>query len=276
MTWPTTKAAGVTFAFIKSSEGSAWVDPRFAENAAGAAAAGILWGPYHYYNNKLDPVAQARHFVATVGRASAPPTLRFALDFEDKTTPPDPAKMERFAVEVEKLTGARPIVYTAAWWWNRARLGRAQPWAARLPLWLADYSPEHIDLPNTGEWQRANVLQFTSSGTGSTYGAESARIDLDTYDGTRDALIAELGYTPPTGIDLARLQREARDNHVIRIFAGSALLQAIHAAGLVPVSNEWEFSPDHQAQVGESFDGTRAAVFVWSRKTNQVTPYPRG
>lgn len=271
--WTKTKATGVVFAWIKASEGSAWVDPQFKVNAPSAGAQGILWGAYHYFRNDVDPVSQARHFVATVATAGTPPTLTYALDFEDTTGRVDTRAMEVFAAEVERLTGARPVIYTASWWWTRARLGGTQAWAARLALWIADYSPASVALPATGEWSKWTVLQHTSSGDGPKHGATSARIDLNRFDGTRDALLAAVGYSQPAGIDTARLWAEARENQAIRLNPDSAIQRAIHGAGLTPTSNEWEFSANEQAQLAESLNGQGAAVFVWDRRTGKVERY---
>lgn len=273
MDWTKTKAAGVTFAWIKASEGTAWVDPQFKVNAPSAGAQGILWGAYHYFRNDVDPVSQARHFVATVATAAVTPTLTYALDFEDTTGRVDTRAMEAFAAEVERLTGVKPVVYTAAWWWTRARLGGTQAWAARLALWIADYSPASVALPATGEWSRWTILQHTSSGDGPKHGASSLRIDLNRFDGTRDALLAAVGYSQPAGIDTARLWAEARENQAIRLNPDSAIQRAIHGAGLTPTSNEWEFSANEQAQLAESLNGQGAAVFVWDRRSSKVTRY---
>lgn len=46
--WPAVKAAGTKFAWIKATEGGDHLDPRFAENWAGAKAAGVPRGAYHF------------------------------------------------------------------------------------------------------------------------------------------------------------------------------------------------------------------------------------
>src|SRR4051812_30854700 len=47
--WQATAAAGVAFAFAKSSEGRSYRDARFAENWAGMAAANVLRGAFHFF-----------------------------------------------------------------------------------------------------------------------------------------------------------------------------------------------------------------------------------
>jgi lysozyme len=46
--WTRVKADGVKFAYIKATEGVGFVDPRFGAFAAGAQAAGIPHGFYHF------------------------------------------------------------------------------------------------------------------------------------------------------------------------------------------------------------------------------------
>ena len=40
---------GISFVYIKSTEGATYSDPRFHENAKGATAAGLHVGAYHYF-----------------------------------------------------------------------------------------------------------------------------------------------------------------------------------------------------------------------------------
>jgi len=46
--WSKVAASGVSFAIAKASEGKSVVDPTYAENVAGASAAGIRIGAYHF------------------------------------------------------------------------------------------------------------------------------------------------------------------------------------------------------------------------------------
>ncbi|MPY20555.1 glycoside hydrolase family 25 protein [Paenibacillus glucanolyticus] len=46
--WAKVKASGKSFVFIKASQGTSLEDPRFAGNAQGAKAAGMLIGAYPY------------------------------------------------------------------------------------------------------------------------------------------------------------------------------------------------------------------------------------
>lgn len=79
--------------------------------------------------------------------------------------------------------------------------------------------------------------------------------------------------TPAPAIDVRRLWTEAASNQAIRLNPGAGLQRAILAAGMVPTSNEWQHSPRHVAQRGESPTGGRAAVFVYDKTTGKITRY---
>ena len=93
--WPSVKSAGVGFAIAKATEGGSYVDPQFKANWDGMKSAGVpVRGAYHFGHPNTDAVsqvslslslppplpfslsnkaavAQANHFVATVGHLAA-------------------------------------------------------------------------------------------------------------------------------------------------------------------------------------------------------------
>ena len=69
--WPTAKAAGIEFAFIRASDGLQYRDPKFATYWAGARAAGVMRGAYQFFRPTQDPIAQADLLLAAIGRAPA-------------------------------------------------------------------------------------------------------------------------------------------------------------------------------------------------------------
>src|SRR5262245_48071429 len=75
--WPQVAQAGYGFAFIKATDGITYTDPMFAQNWAGAKAAGLLRGAYHFFEADDDPQQQAENFLKTVSLESGdlPPVL---------------------------------------------------------------------------------------------------------------------------------------------------------------------------------------------------------
>ena len=79
--WTQVKAAGISFAFAKATEGTSYVDPTFATNWAGMKAAGIVRGAYHFFDPAVDATSQVTYCLATVGTLEAG-DLPIVLDFE--------------------------------------------------------------------------------------------------------------------------------------------------------------------------------------------------
>jgi lysozyme len=134
--WDRVAADDIAFAYVKATEGGDHVDARFAENWAGAHAAGLERGAYHFFTLCRPGREQAENFLATVphdARALPP-----AVDLElagNCAARPDRAALDAelgaFLVAVEGATGETVVLYVGddfeAVYDVRERLGR--------PLW---------------------------------------------------------------------------------------------------------------------------------------------
>ncbi|MGF6256576.1 glycoside hydrolase family 25 protein [Ensifer sp. LBL] len=119
--WMKVKNSGVSFAFIKATEGKDRVDTRFAEYWQKARAAGIPYAPYHFYYFCSTADDQADWFIANVPKSAVylPPVLDVEWNGESKTCrhrpTPDEVRVEmkRFMDRLEAHYGKRPIIYTS-------------------------------------------------------------------------------------------------------------------------------------------------------------------
>ena len=154
------------FAFIRSSWGSSGVDSQFVSNWIGAKTQGIKRGAYHAYFNHVDAISQAAHFKNTVGDdiGELPPVL----DVERTDHPVNPDDVLLCLIEIGRLFGRSPIIYTGAWWWD-PNMG-VQGWEEQFDLWVASYKEYPPVLPNA--WSDYLIWQYTSSGDGVANGAE--------------------------------------------------------------------------------------------------------
>ncbi|MGL5138619.1 MAG: GH25 family lysozyme, partial [Beijerinckiaceae bacterium] len=110
------------FVFMKATEGGDHYDPRFRENWAGARAAGIPAGAYHFVYWCRPAHEQAQWFVQHIPNARDPLALPPILDVEwnghSRTCPRKVSrelaieKMRLMLRELEAHTGKRPIIYT--------------------------------------------------------------------------------------------------------------------------------------------------------------------
>jgi lysozyme len=117
--WQQVRAAGVSFAFIKATEGGDLLDSRFRENWEGARRAGIPRGAYHFTYWCRPMAEQIEWFKRNVPVEpdALPPVLDVEWNFQSPTCPrrvPVPlaqAKMREFLHAMERHYGKKPIIY---------------------------------------------------------------------------------------------------------------------------------------------------------------------
>jgi lysozyme len=114
--WRRVAGDGITFAYIKATEGGDFTDDRFDANWRGAQEAGLDRGAYHYFTLCTPGADQARHFldVAPPESEALPP----AVDLElagNCSARPSPAEVKEqlgvFVRLVEAAWGREVILY---------------------------------------------------------------------------------------------------------------------------------------------------------------------
>jgi len=159
--WAQVKKAGIEFAFIKATEGSGYIDPKWKENADGAKAAGLQIGFYHFarFTSGKEAEAEGRHFIKTT--ASQQSDLPHVLDLEvtggmDRAPLSQAAKI--FLDNVAQETGREVMLYTNT---NIARHHLTDA-LKEYPLWIAHYG---VDRPgDNGIWDKWRVFQYSNKG----------------------------------------------------------------------------------------------------------------
>ena len=216
--WAKVKAAGVAVAVPKASQ-SNWTDPMFASHWAGAKSAGLLRSAYHFFVPDMDPLKQAAAYLKALG--NDPGDLPPVLDIEAKTT--DAAKYAQGAqvwiAEVEKQLKRKPVIYTAAWYWNNTMAvgGKFPAWAADYALWVAAY-PVKDGVPTLEQlaqgkykpllpksWSKWAFWQYSErgriDGITNTDGSP-VNVDMNVFEGTLEDLGKFAGLDPARLADL--------------------------------------------------------------------------
>ena len=181
VTWSKVKSDGVTFAFMKATEGTYYTDPTLRTNWTGAERQGIYRGAYHFARPSVgSAAAQARYFVSKVGSFDDPGDLPPVLDLE-ATGGLGPAALRTWVKTwletTEQLTGRTPILYFSPYFWID-HLGNSTAFA-RYPLWIAHYTTGSPKVP--GGWSTWTFWQRTSSGSVSGIGGH---VDMNRFNGT--------------------------------------------------------------------------------------------
>lgn len=168
--WEAVAGDGITFAYIKASEGGDWTDERFEENWEGADDAGLDRGAYHFFTLCTPGAAQARQFLSVA--PPEPSALPPALDVElagNCSERPDPAvlaaEVDAFLEPVEAAWGVPVVLYVGSDFEER------YPIKDRLdrPLWLLSL----LGRPNHDRWWIWQLHGFAS------VKGVSGRVDLD-------------------------------------------------------------------------------------------------
>ena len=119
--WATAKDNGISFAFIKATEGGDRVDDLFNEHWRGARAAGVPRAAYHFYYFCRTAEEQAAWFIRNVPRerGALPPVLDMEWNPQSPTCKLRPAattvrsEMRKFLEIVERHYGKKPVIYTS-------------------------------------------------------------------------------------------------------------------------------------------------------------------
>jgi len=125
------------FVFQKASEGNSWEDELFPAQWEALADVNIFRSPYHFWRFG-DPIGNAKHFRDIVGDDKG--TLPPVVDLEDTRAPSGTrctADVLTCLQNVEQEFGIKPIIYTAAWWWDPHMTSHAS--FAHYDLWVANY-----------------------------------------------------------------------------------------------------------------------------------------
>lgn len=196
--WQKAAADGVSFAFVKATEGSTYTNKYFAGDYAAAHSAGLTRSAYHFARPRADLATardQADYFVKAAGAADANGDLPLTLDLEESggLAPQSLiAWTHAFVNEVTALTKRPVIIYTYPYFWQHA-MGNTTDFAD-LPLWIASYRSGGPQTPLPGGWSRWTFWQYTSDGR---IAGIPARVDRSKFAGSQSDLRALADPNPP-------------------------------------------------------------------------------
>jgi GH25 family lysozyme M1 (1,4-beta-N-acetylmuramidase) len=191
--WAKIKADGISFAFVRVSDGLANPDSKFARNWSNMKAVGLIRGAYQFFRPRLDAAKQAQLFLDMVGPLGAD-DLPPVIDVEDaggQSPTVVKQKIQTWIDIVKAATGRTPIIYTGPSFWTN---DIANPSFPEYPLWIANYGVTCPETPST--WDTWAFWQYTDSGT--TDGVDGP-VDTNTFNGNMAALLALTGAAATCG-----------------------------------------------------------------------------
>ncbi|PYE49871.1 lysozyme [Paenibacillus barcinonensis] len=190
-------ADGISFVFIKATQGKSFRSSKFLQFVRDAKAAGLLIGAYHYVDDSAGSVdaakAEAQNFYRAIQDAGGigvfdlPPVMDYESNKNGHSKATITAVAKTLLEEVHKLTGVKPLVYTYP-----AFIGNFTGLSS-YPLWIARYSTQTP--ADASGWTGWDFWQYSDGAAGGylprgnrKVDGISGAVDLNEFDGT----VAEL------------------------------------------------------------------------------------
>lgn len=184
------KNAGLAGIIYKATQGSTYQDPTYAGRRGEAAAAGLLWGAYHFGDGS-SVQSQVSNFLDA---AQPDANTLLALDFEpngNNTMSLDQAR--QFLTLVAQQAGRQPVLYSGSL--IKQMLPQPDAFFSSHKLWLAQYASQPV-LPSS--WQSYWLWQYSDGSAGpqpqslpGIPGNADGQIDCNTFDGTEEELATQ-------------------------------------------------------------------------------------
>lgn len=169
------REAGVEVAYIRSSEGTDFVDPYFKINYDNAKANGIKVGFYHYVTSRSieEAINEADYFVSIIEGTS--PDCKLAMDFEyfgGLSNWEVNQISQAFLNRVKEISGKDVIIYSDAY----NAISVFDDSLSQYPIWVADY---FVDEPESnGKWDTWVGFQYSDIGR---IDGINGNVDLDYF-----------------------------------------------------------------------------------------------
>ncbi len=183
--WQAVKDSGVSFAFIKATEGSDRTDSKFQYNWAAAKAAGVPRGAYHFVYWCRQPQEEIGNFASVV--PNEPDALPPVLDVEATPTSGTCKRtlyreevlrdMKDMLTQMERHYGKRPIIYSSVDFYQAILHSDA---LSEYPIWVR--STKYHPKVRYGD-RKWTFWQYRSDGR--VPGIVGA-VDQNTFNGTAD------------------------------------------------------------------------------------------
>jgi lysozyme len=183
--WPDVKAAGISFAFARISDGATVLDGQFGANWRGMKSAGIVRGAYQYFRAGEDPEAEAAVVVTALRTAGGllDGDLPVVMDVETadgQTNATVRGRMAKWLDAVSMATGRTPTIYT-----NPVTSSVIGAGFGAAALWVAHWGVTCPTVPSG--WARWALWQYSDM---AMVPGIRGPVDLDEFDGTPADLAA--------------------------------------------------------------------------------------
>lgn len=185
ITWSSVKSAGKKFAMVRVSDGTGFLDPKFATNWKNAKAAGVVVGAYQFFEPSQDPTSQADLVVSQLKSVgyNASTDIAPVIDVEitgGQSSSTVASRVNTWLSRIKSKLGGTPILYTSPGFWSS--IGNPTP-NPKPNLWDAHWTSGCPTIPPN--WSTWKFWQYSSSGSVSGI---SGAVDLDEFNGSSSSV----------------------------------------------------------------------------------------
>lgn len=188
--WGILSSQGISFAFIKATEGSSFVDPNFAYNFEEAQKTALAVGAYHFFSYDSEGKTQAENFINTVAPFAGmlPPVIDLEFYGDKEKNPPARTEVEEqlktMLTLLEQHYGQKPILYATE---------------KSYALYLSDDYEEYdiwirnvITRPRLSDDRAWTFWQYTNRDRLDGYNGKEKYIDVNVFNGSAEEYAAYL------------------------------------------------------------------------------------
>jgi len=191
--WNKVADSGHFFVFQKATEGATFTDSTYTSNRAGAEAASIPFGAYHFAfaqggsiaAAQADAISEAHYFLAVA--EPAPGDLIPVLDLEKNPQGMPPRRLiawtQAWLDTVEVALGVKPLIYTNPNFWATHLNDTVRFADQGFPLWIAHYTSDPAPRVPAGNWGGRGWAFWQWTSCASIPGI-SGCVDENRYPGT--------------------------------------------------------------------------------------------
>ncbi|PEA17566.1 glycoside hydrolase family 25 [Bacillus cereus] len=182
--WRELEKQNMKFAFIKATEGSAFVDEYFSKNWTDANKTGMRIGAYHFFSFDSKGETQAEQYIRTVPKykQALPPVIDVEFYANKKDNPPkreDVAKELSVMVEMlEKHYSKKVILYATQEAYD-LYIKDAYP---QCDIWIRSVFTK----PSLSDERKWTFWQYTNRGRLNGYNGKERYIDLNVFYGNEE------------------------------------------------------------------------------------------
>ena len=184
--WDRIKDQGISFAFIKATEGSKSKDDYFDRNIEKLKDMDVLLGIYHFFSFETEGEEQAQNYINTVGYVENDDSIFIPIidveyySYYKKAKPYKEWIIEELQTmldELESVYRVKPMIYTTMEFYNDNIDGNFSDY----DIWIRDIVTKP-SLKNR-DWK---FWQYTGKGRLDGYSGQEKFIDLNVFNGTKE------------------------------------------------------------------------------------------